>query len=409
MADNSAHAPVSGVDYESLAEQFRPIFDHIAEGAVERERTRQLPYEPIKWLKSAGFGALRVPHEYGGGGISIPHLFRLLIELGEADANLPQAFRGHFAFVEDQLNAPESPQKEAWLKRFVAGDLVGNAWTEIGDVKLGDVLTWVSPYDKQWRLNGTKYYSTGAVFADWIDVYAKRTDTKTSVIAVVNTHQPGVRLLDDWDGFGQRTTGSGSTFFDNAVVEAGNVTDFSERFKYQTAFYQLVLLSVLAGTGRAITRDVSRYVASRKRIYSHGNKVRIAQDPQIQQVVGKIAAQAYAAESITIRAAEAAQRAYESHFSGDAALEKSANIEAELESAKAQLIAADLVIGAASDLFNALGASAAAAEPLLDRHWRNVRTVASHNPLIYKARIVGDWLINGTEPPFIWQIGAIDN
>jgi hypothetical protein len=41
----------------------------------------------------------------------------------------------------------------------------------------------------------------------------------------------------------------------------------------------------------------------------------------------------------------------------------------------------------------------------LDRHWRNARTVSSHNPVIYKARIVGDWAINGTEPPFVWQIG----
>jgi hypothetical protein len=35
-----------------------------------------------------------------------------------------------------------------------------------------------------------------------------------------------------------------------------------------------------------------------------------------------------------------------------------------------------------------------------------VRTAASHNPLIYKERIVGDWEINGTPPPYLWQIGA---
>ncbi len=35
----------------------------------------------------------------------------------------------------------------------------------------------------------------------------------------------------------------------------------------------------------------------------------------------------------------------------------------------------------------------------LDRHWRNVRTVASHNPLDYKAYAVGNYLVNGTTPP----------
>ena len=66
----------------------------------------------------------------------------------------------------------------------------------------------------------------------------------------------------------------------------------------------------------------------------------------------------------------------------------------------------DFVLRAATQFFNALSASATASSKSLDRHWRNARTVASHNPLIYKARIVGDWHINGTEPPYVWQIGA---
>ena len=52
-----------GTDYEQLAARFRPVFTRIAEGALERERTRALPYEQIVWLKEAGFGAVRVPRE----------------------------------------------------------------------------------------------------------------------------------------------------------------------------------------------------------------------------------------------------------------------------------------------------------------------------------------------------------
>ena len=394
-----------GTDYEQLAARFRPIFTRIAEGAIERERTRALPFDQVVWLKEAGFGAVRVPREYGGAGASLPQLVQLLIELAEADSALPQALRGHFAFVEDRINTAPGEAREKWLRRFVAGEIVGNAWTEVGAVKIGDVITRVSRNNSEWVVNGTKYYSTGSIFADWIDVYAQRDDTGADVIAAVNTHQPGVKQSDDWDGFGQRTTGSGTSVFENAKVEEENIMDFSTRFKYQTAFYQLVLIAVIAGTGRAALRDISHEVRKRTRVYSHGNAPRVSEDAQVQQVVGQIAARVYAAEAAAIRAAEPSQRAYETRFGDDREAEQAANVAAEIESAKAQVAVAGLILQATTDLFNALGASGTSENKLLDRHWRNARTAASHNPLIYKERIVGDWEINGKEPPFVWQIG----
>ncbi|MBD9611446.1 acyl-CoA dehydrogenase family protein [Pseudomonas sp. PDM02] len=406
MTEHQVINPLSiGTDYEALAVRFRPIFQRIAAGAVEREQSRSLPYEPIQWLKEAGFGAVRVPVEYGGGGASLPQLFELLIELAEADSNVPQALRGHFAFAEDRLNATPGPARDLWFKRFVDGDIVGCAWTEIGNVAIGDVITKVSPNGNGWRLNGEKFYSTGSLFSDWIDVYAQRSDTGGDVIAAVRTRQPGIVQSDDWDGFGQRTTGSGTSRFIDAEVDAENVIDFATRFKYQTAFYQLVLLATLAGIGRAALRDVAYQVRERKRIYSHGNAQRVSEDSQVQQVVGEVAALVYAAEASALKAAQPAQRAYLARFSGDDALERAANVAAELESAKAQVVVSELIQRATTELFNALGASGVRQGKSLDRHWRNARTVSSHNPVIYKARIVGDWEINGTEPPFVWQIG----
>jgi alkylation response protein AidB-like acyl-CoA dehydrogenase len=409
MTAQQQHLPPvlsTGTDYEALAERFRPIFARIQADALEREQSRSLPFEQVKWLKEAGFGAVRIPVEFGGAGASLPQLLQLLIELAEADSNLPQALRGHFAFVEDRLNAHASSPQDVWFKRFVDGDLVGNAWTEIGAVKLGQVITRLSRQGEQWVANGTKYYSTGSIFADWIDLYAQRDDNGADVIAAVNVHQPGVKQSDDWDGFGQRTTGSGTSVFENAVVEAENLIDFSTRFKYQTAFYQLVLLAVQTGAGRAAIQDFSEHVRQRTRVFSTGNASEVSQDVQVQQVIGKASAQVYAAEATTLRAASASQRAYERRFGQDTEAEHTANILAELESAQAQVVVADLTLRATSDLFNALGASATSTGKALDRHWRNARTAASHNPLIYKERIIGDWEINGAEPPYVWQIGG---
>lgn len=237
-------------------------------------------------------------------------------------------------------------------------------------------------------------------------MYAQRDDNGADVIAAVRVHQSGVKQSDDWDGFGQRTTGSGTSLFENALVEAQNLIDFSTRFKYQTAFYQLVLLAVLTGAGRAAVHDITEQVRKRTRVFSTGNASEVSQDVQVQQVVGRASAQVYAAEATALRAASASQRAYESRFSQNTETEHTANIAAELESAQAQVVISDLVLRATSDLFNALGASATSTSKALDRHWRNARTAASHNPLIYKERIIGDWEINGTEPPYVWQIGG---
>ncbi len=102
-------------------------------------------HEPISWLKAARFGTLRIPKEEGGFGVSLPQLFALLTELAEADSNLPQALRAHFAFIEDRLNQPASEDRRRWFRRFVDGELVGSGWSEIGAVKLGEVNTQVSP------------------------------------------------------------------------------------------------------------------------------------------------------------------------------------------------------------------------------------------------------------------------
>ena len=391
-------------DYEKLANKYRPIFNKIAAGALQRERDRILPFEPIQWLKQAGFGAVRVPVEHGGDGASLPQLFSLLIELSKADSNVTQALRGHFAFAEDRLNAHRDLDQSHWFKRFAAGEFAGNAWTEVGSVKIGDVITKVTGKEDQWLVNGKKYYTTGSIFAEWLDLYAQVAETGESVIAVTRIAQEGVKIEDDWDGFGQRTTGSGTTVLVNAQVE--EVIPFETRFKYQTAFYQLFHLAALTGIAQAAVDEFKQQVRQRTRIFSHGNGDRVDQDAQVLQVIGKASAQAYAAEAITIQAVNAAQHAYEAHLSRDIEQEKQTNILAEIESAQGQVVIADLVLDLTSKLFNALSASAVSREKALDRCWRNARTVSSHNPLIYKEKVIGDWEVNGTEHVFVWQIGA---
>lgn len=395
-----------GAHYEQVAGKFRPIFKRIAEGALAREKDRTLPYEPIQWLKQAGFGAVRVPVAFGGDGVSQKQLFQLLIELAQADSNVVQALRGHFAFVEDRLNAQKTAAQTLWFERFVRGEIVGNAWTEIGQVEIGDVATRVTAaQDGKLRINGQKYYSTGTIFADWIDLFALDETTDQHVIAAVSTQAQGIDIVDDWDGFGQKTTGSGTLTLNNVEIERDHILVFENRFKYQTAFYQVVHLATLAGIAQSAVQTFKQEVRQRTRIYSHGNASLVREDAQILQIIGKASAHAYAAQSIALSTAEALDAAYLQHFQNDEQAELDANQRAELVSAQGQVVIAELVLNLSSELFNALGASASSTDKQLDRFWRNARVVASHNPLVYKQKVIGDWEVNQAPLPYVWQIG----
>jgi alkylation response protein AidB-like acyl-CoA dehydrogenase len=72
---------------------------------------------------------------------------------------------------------------------------------------------------------------------------------------------------------------------------------------------------------------------------------------------------------------------------------------ASLAAAQAKVIVDELAPRAATLLFDVGGASATRQAHNLDRHWRNARTLASHNPTLYKARAIGDHTINGTALP----------
>lgn len=391
--------------YDELAIIFRPIFEKIRHTTIEREQKHILPFEQLAWLKESGFTRLRLPKEYQGFDATIPELFALLIELAQADANLPQALRVHFGFTEDILLGPDSEFKKRWLTRIGQGQTIGSAWSEIGNASIEAFSTRVTQdNDGQLFLNGKKYYTTGSLYADWIDVGITDLEGNSASILLAQGTE-GIDVIDDWNGFGQVLTASGTATFNQVKITQNEIITDDKRFKYSPAFYQLIQLSIITGLTRAATYDVSAAVSSRTRNYTHANGTYVRQDPQILQVVGKIRGAAYTSGAIIEKNAQALQRAYEAAFSNDPLYEADQNAIAELEVAQSQTIITDLALNASTILFDALGASASDKKQALDRYWRNIRTLSSHNPRIYKDRIIGDFSVNGTLPPYQWRIG----
>ncbi|KQP77532.1 acyl-CoA dehydrogenase family protein [Methylobacterium sp. Leaf117] len=389
--------------YEDLAARFRPAFAEIRATAVARDGERRLPHAEIGWLKEAGFTTLRLPEAAGGHGASLPELFNLLIELSQADSNVTNALRAHFGFTEDVLCSTSPEWRARWTERIAAGETIGSGVSETGEAKVGQFDTILRRRGAERVVDGRKFYTTGSLFADWIHLSAQDEDG-APVVAVVSTQALGVEIVDDWDGFGQALTASGTAHFTGVVVEADWIKPDPARFPYAMAFFQLVHLATLAGIGRAAAEDVARLVGERRRVYSHGNAARTGDDPQIQAVVGRVRGNAYAAGAIVLKAAEALQRVFEvrrdgADPTGSAAL-------ADVEVNQAVTVVTNLVLEATTGLFDALGASAVKEGLGLDRYWRNARTIASHNPRIYRDRIVGAFAVNGTAPPREYRVGS---
>jgi alkylation response protein AidB-like acyl-CoA dehydrogenase len=397
---SSSTIQTPAVTDDELRERFRPIFDRIAEGAVQREHERRLPFHEVQWLREARFGALRVPVEFGGFGATIRQLFDLLIDLAAAESNLPQALRVHWSFVEDQRLAGDERARH-WLAAAADGTLVGNAITEPGVGAADRYRTTLTRKGGDWALDGIKYYSTGSLYADHILVAADRDGERVSVL--VDARQEGVEQTDDWDGFGQRLTASGTTTFTGVVVPEDRILGpgyGAPGRTYATAYLQLVQLAVLAGIARRAEADAVDWVRARTRTFTHAVADLPRHDPLVQQVIGKLSAAAFGARAAVLAVADDLDVLLDAGADDPELLDR-----AEASAARAQSVVIGLVLDATAQLFEVGGASITSSEAALDRHWRNARTVAAHNPLIYKQQAVGAHVLNGDPLPYAWSAG----
>ncbi|SDU46665.1 acyl-CoA dehydrogenase family protein [Gordonia westfalica] len=397
----SASTSAAGTTDERLDEVFAPIFARIAEGAVAREDDRRLAHDEVSWLREARFGALRVPVELGGYGATVRQVFRLLIDLATAESNLPQALRVHWSFVEDQLTALPDPEAERWLRKVGEGTLVGNAITEPGVGAIDHYQTRLTADGDAWRLDGTKYYSTGSLYSDHILVAADQDGERVSVL--VDADAEGVIQHDDWDGFGQRLTASGTTEFSGVQVAADRILGAGYGVAgrtYATSYLQLVQLAVLAGIAQRATDDVSAWVRDRKRTFTHSTADLPRHDPLVQQVIGRLTAAAYSARTIVLDIADQLDRLAGTGWQDEKLLDK-----VEFDVGRAQATVIPLVLDATTQLFEVGGASITSERLRLDRHWRNARVISVHNPLIFKLQAIGDHVLNGTELPYAWSAG----
>ncbi|WKG05813.1 SfnB family sulfur acquisition oxidoreductase [Mycolicibacterium sp. HK-90] len=370
--------------------------------AGARDAERRLPHEELRALKESGLLALTVPAEYGGLDVPVAVLAEVMRLLAHGDPSIGQIPHSHFTFLE-ALRLQASPAQQAYFYGLVLdGALFANAQSERGPHPVDVDTTTLTASGSGYVLNGRKYYSTGALFADWLIVRASRSDASGPVptaatpkaIAFVPRDAAGLEVVDDWDGMGQRTTASGTVTLDAVEVPATHVVEFSPVFARPTVYgarAQLLHAALDVGIATAALEEGVRQAAN-ARPHFEASVSSAVDDPTLVQVAGELTVTVRAAQALLAEAARQVDTAR-------ADLTEDSAAAASIAVAVAKVAAARAAVDAGSALFEFGGTRSASASGNLSRYWRDARTHTLHDATRWKIRHIGNYTLAGTKPP----------
>lgn len=380
------------------------LAERFAKGAAGRDLERGLPVAELDALSDSGLLAVTVPASYGGADLSVQTLTEVVRVIATGDPNIAQVPHSHFVYVNALRHQGTAAQQERLFGEVMAGKRFGNAQSETGTKHVRDFRTTLRRPDGPagsgpWVLDGQKGYATGALLAHWIPVLAHLGEGGPMHVAWVERHAPGVTVVDDWDGLGQRTTASGSVVLDAVEVEDALITPWHLTFdgpQTYGAFAQVLHAAIDAGIARAALSEAAAFVTTKSRPYPDAIATyaveRHADDPLVVQAFGEMELAVRGAEALTAEAARAIDHA-DAHLTAETAARAS------LAVAAARASTTQVSVDVSARLFEVAGTRSALRSLDLDRHWRNARTHTLHDPAAWKVQHLGRYAVDGTLPP----------
>jgi alkylation response protein AidB-like acyl-CoA dehydrogenase len=382
---DSPPAPIAGIDLQDPVGVARQLAEQLREGAAERDRLRAFPYDGCAAFRASGLLGLMVPREFGGYGGTFRELMEVVIAISSGDSNIGQMYQLHTGGIRLLQEFASHEVQSRWLPRCASGELwITNAYSERGTRSVNDFKTTVTRDGDGWRLNGRKFYCTGSLAGDITFGPCRVEGTEDEVrVFFARTDAEGVTIHEDWSAFGQRTTASGTTEFDNVWVPdelclASPDSDGGGGGAVTSLNYQAVHTGVFVGIGRNALADTVDFLRTKARLWYESTAERVTEDPYVQLHVGEMKIAVEAAELLTLRAADLCDAAVAAIGTPDAARARGE---------------ASVVTG------EVCGAGSVDEKYGFDRHWRNARTLSLHNPHDFKAARAADFLLNDRFPP----------
>ena len=362
--------------------------------AARRDQQRKLPWAEIEQFTRSGLGSISIPREHGGPDVSFATIAEVFRIISAADPALGQIPQNQFGILQQVKNTGTERQKHLLFKSVLDGWRVGNAGPERGSKNTLELKARAVRQGDHFLLTGQKFYSTGALFAHWVAVKALNDDGR-QVMAFVRRGSPGLRIVDDWSGFGQRTTASGTVLLNEVPVDAELVLDNwrqADSPNIQGAASQLVQAAIDAGIAEAAVADAISFVRERARPWVDAKVDRASDDPYVIADIGRLTLELHAAQALLGRAARVLDEV------NAAPIDAAAAARASIAVAEAKVLTTEIALQASEKLFELSGSRATLAEFNLDRHWRNARVHTLHDPVRWKYHAVGAYHLNATLP-----------
>ncbi|AJE48752.1 acyl-CoA dehydrogenase family protein [Celeribacter indicus] len=388
---------------DNAAEAFHVARDYaesIREGAGLRDRKGTPPYDELRALAQTGLLGINIPRAYGGAGVAISEVIDVIRILASVDSSIAQTVQSHFTSIDRlRVMGPEHLRRRLY-PRILAGERLSNASAERGGKSAASFVTRINRQtDGSYLIEGRKYYTTGALTSQWIAVRALSDDNRLAT-AYVPRDTPGIQIDDDWHGFGQRSTTSGTATF-TAVRVPAELVDFlpyhGPESDINKALAFLTHGAIETGIAENALHDGTDFVRTKARphaeIITEGGADVVAEDLLVQAQLGRLATSTHAARAMVLRAAEIIDAV---HATGDYNVDNVG--EALIAVSEAKAFAAEVALETSTAVIGLVGASATDLKHALDRHWRNARTHSVHDSLTWKYVQAGRYLLTGEAP-----------
>jgi SfnB family sulfur acquisition oxidoreductase len=362
--------------------------------ASDRDRFRRWPVEELDAFSQSGLWSINVPRQFGGPEVSYATVAKVVEIISAADPSLGQIPQNHLGVIAAIRTTSDEAQQQLLFGEVLGGARFGNAFSEFASKRAAEFETKFTDAGDHVVVNGRKFYSTGALLAHLVPIVALD-DEGRAWYAIADRNAPGLAVIDDWSSFGQRTTLSGTVLLENVNVPKTHLVPGYKGYDQPTAdgaIFQIIQAAVDTGIAKAAIDDTIEFVKKNSRPWVDSGLDHAWEDPYTIQAVGDLTLRLHAAEAVLERAGLAVDQAVREANAKTVA-------EAQIAVAEAKVLSTEISITATNKLFELAGTRSTLVEHNLDRHWRNARTHTLHDPVRWKYAIIGNYALNGVNPP----------